>query len=38
MTLVGTMTYEKGTFAFFDGSSSEYRKALKRATPLPATS
>ena len=31
MTLVGTMTYEKGTFAFFDGSSSEYRKALKRA-------
>jgi len=29
VTLVGTMTYEKGTFAFFDGSSSAYRKALK---------
>jgi len=28
-TLVGTMTYEKGTFAFFDGTSSEYTKALK---------
>jgi hypothetical protein len=28
-TLVGTMSYEKGTFAFFDGSSFEYRKALK---------
>jgi hypothetical protein len=23
------MTYEKGTFAFFDGTSSEYKKALK---------
>jgi hypothetical protein len=34
MTLVGTMTYEKGTFAFFDGSSSEYRKALKRADSI----
>ena len=29
LTLVGTMSYEKGTFAFFDGTSSEYRKALK---------
>ena len=29
LTLVGTMTYEKGTFAFFDGSSSDYKKALK---------
>ena len=29
LTLVGTMTYEKGTFAFFDGTSSEYKKALK---------
>ena len=29
MTLVGTMTYEKGTFAFFDGTSSDYKKALK---------
>ena len=27
--LVGTMSYEKGPFAFFDGTSSEYRKALK---------
>jgi len=29
LTLVGTMSYERGTFAFFDGSSSDYRKALK---------
>ena len=28
-TLVGTMAYEKGTFAFFDGTSSDYTKALK---------
>jgi len=28
-TLVGTMTYEKGPYAFFDGSSSEYRKVLE---------
>jgi hypothetical protein len=28
-TLVGTMAYEKGRFAFFDGSGSEYRKVLK---------
>ncbi len=27
--LVGIMSYEKGTFAFFDGSSSTYKKALK---------
>lgn len=27
--LVGTISYEKGSFAFFDGSSSEFRKALK---------
>ncbi len=27
--LVGTMTYDKGPLAFFDGSSSEFRKALK---------
>jgi len=26
--LVGTMSYEKGQFAFFDGTSSTYRKAL----------
>jgi hypothetical protein len=30
-SLVGTMTYEKGTFAFFSGSSSRYEKALKPA-------
>ena len=30
-TLVGTMSYEKGQFAFFDGTSYEYRKALKPA-------
>jgi hypothetical protein len=29
VTLVGTMSYEKGTFAFFDGTSSDYKKALK---------
>ena len=29
--LVGTMCYEQGRFAFFDGSSSEYRKALAPA-------
>jgi hypothetical protein len=28
-TLAGTMTYDKGTFAFFNGSRSEYREALK---------
>jgi hypothetical protein len=27
--LVGVMSYDKGTFAFFDGSSSAYQKALK---------
>jgi hypothetical protein len=27
-TLVGTMQYEKGVFAFFDGSSAPFRKAL----------
>ena len=27
--LVGTMAYEKGVFAFFEGSSSDYTKALK---------
>ena len=30
-SLVGTMSYENGTFAFFNGSSSEFQKALKRA-------
>jgi hypothetical protein len=28
-TLVGTMSYEKGTFAFFSGSDSRYEKALR---------
>lgn len=28
-SLLGTMSYEKGAIAFFDGSSYEYRKALK---------
>ena len=27
--LVGTMSYEKGPFAFFDGTRSDYRKVLK---------
>src|SRR5258708_1864954 len=27
--LVGTMSYDKGPFAFFEGTSSDYRKALK---------
>jgi len=28
-SLVGTMSYEKGLYAFFDGTRSEYRKALQ---------
>jgi hypothetical protein len=32
--LVGLMSYEKGTFAFFDGSSSDYRKAVKLADSI----
>ncbi|HEX3797348.1 MAG TPA: hypothetical protein VH413_01500 [Verrucomicrobiae bacterium] len=28
-TLVGTMSYEQGRYAFFDSNSSEYRKTLK---------
>lgn len=28
-TLVGTMSYEKGTYAFMDGTSSDYRKVVK---------
>lgn len=28
-TLVGTMAYEKGVFAFFEGSNSEFTKAMK---------
>jgi hypothetical protein len=29
LTLVGVMSYERGTFAFFDGTSSDYRKVTK---------
>ena len=29
LTLVGTLIYEKGPYAFFEGSSSEYRKVLE---------
>jgi len=29
LNLVGAMSYEKGRFAFFDGSSSEFRRSLK---------
>jgi hypothetical protein len=29
-TLVGTMDYQKGMFAFFDGNDSDYRKVLER--------
>lgn len=32
--LVGVMSYDKGTFAFFDSSSSEYRKAVKVADTI----
>lgn len=32
--LVGVMSYEKGSFAFFDGSSSQFRKALKAADSI----
>jgi hypothetical protein len=28
-TLVGTMSYEKGDFAFFDGTSADYKKAVR---------
>ena len=28
-TFVGTMSYEKGIFAFFDGTRTDYKKALK---------
>jgi hypothetical protein len=34
ITLVGTMSYEKGTYAFFDGSSSDYRKVLDRGKSI----
>jgi hypothetical protein len=31
---VGTMSYEKGTFAFFDGNNSNYRKTLKTSDTI----
>jgi hypothetical protein len=33
-TLVGTMSYEKGRFAFFDGTSPEFRKTVKPADTI----
>ncbi len=33
-TLVGTLSYEKGDFAFFDGTSSDYKKVLKAADSI----
>src|SRR5262245_20185027 len=32
--LVGTLSYEKGFFAFFDGSSSDYRRVLKASDTI----
>jgi hypothetical protein len=32
--LLGTMSYEKGRFAFFDGSGSQYRKVLQPADTI----
>ena len=32
--LVGTMSYENGRFAFFEGSSSQYRQVLKPADTI----
>ena len=34
LSLVGTMSYEKGEFAFFDGSKSEFRKPLKEGEKI----
>jgi hypothetical protein len=33
-SLVGTMSYEKGDFAFFDGTSSDYKKVLKASETI----
>ncbi len=33
-TLVGTMAYEKGPFAFFEGTSADYKKVLKVADSI----
>lgn len=32
--LVGTMSYEKGQVAFFDGSGSEFRKAVRQGETI----
>jgi hypothetical protein len=32
--LLGTLSYEKGRYAFFDGSSSDYKKTLKTADTI----
>jgi hypothetical protein len=32
--LVGIMSYEKGTFAFFDGTRSEFKKAVKESDAI----
>ncbi len=34
LALVGVMSYEKGTFAFFDGSRGEFKKALKASDSI----
>jgi hypothetical protein len=34
LTLVGTMSYEKGMFAFFNGNSSDLKKALRVAEKI----
>jgi hypothetical protein len=34
LTLVGTMSYEKGLFAFFNGNSSDLKKALQVAEKI----
>lgn len=33
-TLIGTMSYEKGSFAIFEGTSSAYRKTFKTADTI----
>lgn len=33
-TLIGTMSYEKGSYAIFEGTSSEYRQTLKPADTI----
>jgi hypothetical protein len=34
LALVGVMSYEKGTFAFFDGTRGEFKKALKASDSI----